>query len=144
MKTLALCVAVLGLGLTGCIVISRDESPVCEPLAVFQPGSPEAVACAEIDAAGKLTFDSSQTSDLSAIAARPNLSPEVQVHLASTVLRQLRFESSKMTVFQMLIQNPSFSNAAKQYLLANLSRMRFDSDKTALLQLINGRGNLKA
>lgn len=137
MKNLALLFAILAVGLTGCVVISKTES------VMVQPGSAEAALCAEIDAAGKLNFDSSQTSALNAIAKRNSLSPTAQMHLVNTVLRRLRYDHSRMTVLQTLIANPSFCNAAKQHLLVNLSRLSFDSSKRSLLRSLDGRGDLK-
>jgi hypothetical protein len=141
MKNLIQLIAVTALGifLTGCIVISKNEQPV-----VVQPASPEAVVCAEIDAAGKLDFDSSRGAALDLIAARKNLAPSVQVHLVNTIFRRLSFENSKMSVLQTLVKNPSFSNAAKQSILAQLPKLNFDSNKSALLRWINDRGELKA
>jgi len=134
-----LSVVVIGILLSGCIVISRNDPPP-----VVMPPSPEAAACAEIDAAGGLAFDSSRSAALNAIASRPNLSHTAQVHLVSTVFRRLSFEDSQMSVLRTLIANESFSNAAKQTLLANISKLHFDSTKSALLQLLNNRGELKA
>ncbi len=104
----------------------------------------DAIACAEIDAAGKLNFDSSQVTALKRIAQRTELSSISQAHLVSVTFHQLRFSSSQMMVLQSLINNPSFANAAKQGILANLSRMSFDSDRLTLLRMINDRGELSS
>ena len=90
---------------TGCIVVSEQE----EPPAVFRPGSAEASTFAEIDAAGKLAFDSSRTTALKSIASRTNLSEMAQVHLVDTLFRRVGFESSRMMIVQTLIENEAFT-----------------------------------
>jgi len=141
MKKLLACFAVAILGvLTGCVIVSEPE----EPPVVLRPGSAEASTFAEIDAAGRLSFDSSRTSALKSIASRTNLSEMAQVHLVDTVFRRIGFESSRMSVLQTLIENEAFAHAAKQRLLANLSKLDFDSDRAAVLRMLDKRGELKA
>jgi hypothetical protein len=141
MKTLiqALVLVSLGFVLTGCVIVSEEDTPV-----VTRPPSPEAATLAEIDAAGKLSFDNSRGDALKSIARRPTLSPNAQVYLVETVFRRLSFENSRMSVFKTLIENEAFSNAAKQRLLGNISKLSFDSDRAALLRMISERGELKA
>ena len=141
MKKLLSCftVAILGI-LTGCVIVPEPE----EPPAALHPGSAEASTFAEIDAAGKLGFDSSRTAALKTIASRSNLSEMAQVHLVDTVFRRVGFESSRMIVLQTLIENEAFTNSAKQRLLANLSRLAFESDRVAVLRMLDKRGELKA
>jgi hypothetical protein len=134
-----LATAVVGILLAGCIVVATDDSPP-----VVEPPSPEAATRAEIDAAGNLGFDNSRVAALNTIAGRANLSQSAQVHLVKTVFRRLTFDNNQMTVLRTLIANESFSNAAKQTLLAQMSKLHFESSKSALLQLISDRGELKA
>ena len=114
-----------------------------EPPIVIQPGSAEAATFAEIDAAGNLSFDDSRTTALKAIASRANLSERAQVHLIDSVFRRLSFEHSRITVLQALIENEAFTYAAKQKLLGNLSKLAFDSNRSAVLHMLDKRGELK-
>ncbi len=54
----------------------------------------------------------------------------------------LDFESSKVAVLTVLIRNPGFANAGKAEIVRGLDRLAFDSSKSHLLALINGRGAL--
>ena len=132
--------AAVGLLLTGCIVVSEPE----EPPMVIQPGSAEAATLAEIQAAGKLTFDDSRTTAFKSIASRTNLSERAQLHLIDTVFRRLTFENSRITVLQALIENEASTYAAKQRLLGNISKFAFDSNRSAILRMLDKRGELKA
>lgn len=132
-------VAAMALWAGGCVIVSEEDPPV-----VAQPGSMEASTLAEINAAAQLSFDNSRTSALKAIAGRAGLPESAQIHLIRTTFQRLSFENNRMTVLQALIENESFTYAAKQAVLVNISKFAFDSNRTALLQLLDKRGALKA
>lgn len=95
---------------------------------------------AEIDAAGKLSFDAGRVTTLKNVAARTSLSPAAQVHLVNTTLRVLDFEAGKVEVLNTLIVNPAFSPAAKEAILRQLERLEFDASRLQVMQAIQARG----
>jgi hypothetical protein len=140
MKTFIVPTLLLGITavLTGCVGIeigNRSSSPT-PPVIVT---SADAATVAEIDAAGRLDFDSSRTATLTQIASRPGLSPTAQVHLVNTAYRRVQFSDSKVAVLRAVIANPDFSDAARHAIVSQLQNLRFDSNKQAVLNELNQR-----
>lgn len=135
--------------LTGCLVVDIGRKSPPPPVApapqvVIVPATPaDSATFAEIDAAARLSFDTAKVDSLSKIAARQNLSPAAQVHLVDAVFHNLSFENSKVSLLQLLVQNPAFCNAAKHSIVARLQQFSFDSNKSVLLAAIDQRGELK-
>jgi hypothetical protein len=130
-------------GLTGCVDISVGSRRPSPPIIVSSP-SPElnpadAATVAEIDAAARLTVDSSRLRALQQIAERPGLSPSVQVHLVNVAYRSLSFESSKLPLLRTIIANPAFCDSARQALVTQLNFLSFDSSKESILREVNQR-----
>jgi len=140
---LSLAVGMLAVGLTGCIVVGVQRKASSDDVITTPVATTESVAFAEIDAAAKLDFDNARANALNAIAARPSLSTAAQVHLIDRVLKRLDFENSKVLVLHTLIQNASFSNPAKQTILANIDKIAFNNNRVDMLAWINQRGELK-
>ena len=128
---------------TGCINLSfgSRRPPAAPPIVVPTPPlSPaDAATLAEIDAAARLNFSNARKDALRQIAARPNLSPAVQVHLVNVVYQSLTFDTAKVELLNALIGNPSFSDAARQAIVTQLNRLSFETNKQAILRQLNDR-----
>ena len=124
--------------LGGCIVIVDEETR--DP---SRPGaySPDDETIAEIDAVGKLSFDSDRKQGYKRIAAREGLSAEAQVHLVEAALGRLSFDNAKESVLLTLIANPDFSSAAERTILDKLDKLAFASSKKRILKAISDRKN---
>ena len=94
---------------------------------------------AEIDAVGKLSFDSERKKGYERIAERQRLSPEVQVHLVEAVLGKLSFDNAKEQVLLTLIENPGFSSAAEREILERIDALAFESSRKKVLKAISDR-----
>ena len=92
---------------------------------------------AEIDAAAQLNFEQNKLALFNQIAARSNLSPGAQVHLAEAAFKHLNFEGNQLQVLLKLIGNPAFSSAAKEAILKDLSKLNFENNKQSVLDAIN-------
>ena len=131
--TLAALPALVGLvAVTGCA--PRQPDPCRGPY-------PYSVTHEEIDAASRLTFDSSKADALGRIAGRPGLAPHEQQHLVMAVVDGLAFEASRADVLRKLIGNPGFAPPAKACILRHLDRFAFDSTRADLLKAMDGRGD---
>ena len=94
---------------------------------------------AEIDAIGKLSFDSEREAGYKQIAERDGLSREAQIHLVEAVLGKLSFDGAKEELLLTLIANPSFSSAAEREILNSVDRLAFESSKKRILKAISDR-----
>lgn len=129
---------VLAIFLNGCIVVVDEETR--EPSGSWDY-PPDDDTIVEIDAVGKLPFDSDRRQGYERIAAREGLSPEVQVHLIEAALGKLAFDNAKEDVLLTLIRNPGFSSAAERAILDKLDRLAFASSKKKILKAISDRKN---
>ena len=93
----------------------------------------------EIDAAAQLSFENNILAQFNQIAARPNLSPDAQIHVIDMTFKRLSFENNQLQVLLKLIANPSFSPAAKEKILKELKRVSLENNKQALLDAMNRR-----
>ncbi|MGE3313153.1 MAG: hypothetical protein AB7O66_24575 [Limisphaerales bacterium] len=132
---------------TGCVVsIGAHEKPQKpkestrpSPVVVI-PGDPaDTATLAEIDAIARLAFDDGKRDGFKAVATRPGTSPGVQVHLVNTLLRSLSFDNTKVEVLLALIENPGFSEAAKESIFRQLDHLSFDSGRTKIISAIQER-----
>ncbi len=123
-------VSVLCLG--GCVFVVSDETH--EHGDISADGT-----VAEIDAVGKLSFDSERKKGYERIAERQGLSPEAQVYLVGVVLRKLSFDNAKEQVLLTLIENPGFCSAAERKILESIDRLAFPSSKRKVLKAISDR-----
>ncbi len=132
---------------SGCIVSigghekarPREEAPKPSPV-VIVPGNPEdSASIAEIDAIARLSFDDGKRDGYKAVASRAGISPGVQVHLVNTTLRTLSFDTAKTEVLSALIQNPGFSDSAREAIFRQLDHLSFDKSKTAIINAIQER-----
>ncbi|HKS36150.1 MAG TPA: hypothetical protein VJW76_03100, partial [Verrucomicrobiae bacterium] len=98
-----LALALIAAGLTGCVGVSigsrRPPDPPAPPVMVT---SADAATVAEIDAAARLSFDSSRLQALNRIAQRDDLNPTAQVHLVNVGYRCLSFENSKVALLRVV------------------------------------------
>ena len=124
-----LVVSVLCVG--GCIVFVGEETR-------GHRGDSDATI-AEIDAVGKLSFDSERKKGYERIAERQGLSPGAQVHLVEAVLGKLSFDNAKEQVLLTLIDNPGFCSAAEREILERIDRLAFESGKRKILKAISDR-----
>jgi len=102
---------------------------------------PDDDTIAEIEAVGKLLFDSDREQAYKRIAARQGLSAEAQVHLVEAVLGRLSFDNAKEDVLLKLIENPDFCSDAEQTILEKLDKLAFPSSKKRILKAISDRKN---
>ena len=122
---------------TGCVVVVKEEKKYPPPPDVVCV--PTDAAVEEIDAVGKLTFESDKLQGYRRIAARHNLDETVQAYLVEVIFDKLSFESSKEAALMTLIKNPCFSLTARQAILNNLERLSFESTKARILRAIDER-----
>jgi len=124
---------ILTMFLNGCIVVLDEETR--------GPGRPGTHlpddTIAEIDAVGKLSFDSDREQGFERIAAREGLSPDAQIHLVEAALGRLSFDNAKEDVLLTLIKNPDFSRAAERAILEKLDKLAFSSSKNKILKAIS-------
>ena len=119
----------------GCVVIVDEETR--GP----RPHRPDDETIAEIDAVGKLSFDSDREQGFERIAAREGLSAGAQVHLVEAALGRLSFDNAKEEVLLKLIENPDFSREAERIILDKLDKLAFASSKNKILKAISDRKN---
>ena len=117
----------------GCVVIVDEETR--GP----RPHRPDDETIAEIDAVGKLSFDSDREQGYERIAARQGISAGAQVHLVEAALGRLSFDNAREDVLLTLIANPDFSRAAEQTILERLDKLAFASSKKKILKAISDR-----
>lgn len=133
---------VTGFGLSGCVVAigtGKSQNPPPPAPTVVITDSADVATVAEIDAARQLNFDNARTHALAQIAERPALSTPVQVHLINVAYRSLDFENNKVHVLAKMIARPDFSDATRQAIVSQLSKLSFDNNRQLLLQKINER-----
>ena len=124
-----LVVSVLCVG--GCVVFVGEETR-------GHRGDSDATI-AEIDAIGKLSFDSERKKGYERVAEREGLGAAAQVHLVEAVLEKLSFDSAKEEVLLTLIENPDFCSAAEREILEMIDRLAFESSKKKILKAISDR-----
>ncbi len=126
-----LVVSVLCVG--GCVVFVGEETRRTR-------GDSDATI-AEIDAVGKLSFDSERKKGYGRIAARQGLTAAAQVHLVEAVLGKLSFDNAKEQVLLTLIENPDFCSSAEREILERIDRLAFESSKKKVLKAIARRAD---
>ena len=122
--------------LAGCVVIVNEKSRGPDEPEVYIPDDETIV---EINAVGKLPFDSDRKQGYERIASREGLSPEAQVHLVDAALGKLSFDNAKEEVLLKLIENPDFSREAERTILEKLDKLAFTSSKNKILKAISDR-----
>ena len=122
--------------LGGCVFIVDEETRGPSGRGVY---SPDNGTIAEIDAVGKLPFDSDREQGYKRIAERQGLSVEAQVHLVEAALGRLSFDNAKEDVLLTLIANPDFSGDAERTILEKLDKLAFSSSKKRILKAISDR-----
>ena len=122
----------------GCVVIVDDETSGPSGPGVY---SPDDDTIAEIDAVGKLPFDSDRKQGYKRVAERQRLSPDAQVHLVEAALGRLSFDNAREDVLLTLIENPDFSGDAERTILDKLDKLAFSSSKKKILKAISDRKN---
>ena len=123
-------VSVLWLG--GCVFVVKEETHEHKRV-------PAGATVAEIDAVGKLSFDSERKRAYERIAERQGLSPDVQVYLVGAVLGKLSFDNAKEEVLLTLIENPGFSSSAELEILERIEALAFENSKKKILKAISDR-----
>jgi len=94
---------------------------------------------AEIDAIGKLSFDSERKEGYERIAVREGLTARAQVRLIEAILDNLAHDSAKQEVLLTLIANQSFSDAAERKIQGQIEKLAFESSKKNVLKAISER-----
>lgn len=99
---------ILSVSLSGCIVVSsnKTQSPNQKSDKTSCIQSPQdKMTMAEIDAARGLHTDPARLEIYQAIAKRPNLSPQVRIHLIEESKRNLHTDSARKQVLLTLVNN---------------------------------------
>jgi hypothetical protein len=122
--------------LGGCLVIVSEETNQPDPSERYSHND---AVVAEIDAVGKLAFDSDREEGYKRIAARKGLSAPEQIHLVESVFDRLSFDNAKVEVLLALIANPGFSRAAERRILEKLDNLAFANSKKRILKAISDR-----
>lgn len=140
MKTISAlsCLALFCLAVNGCIIIADCDSckpkPGCTPQPFVVRHEP---LTAEIDAACSLMSESDKFQLFAAFASRPNLSDSAQVYLVRKTAGCFMSESNRLDILLALINNPVFSPAGKNEILANLNMFMSESNKRTILDEFN-------
>lgn len=142
MKTMNRSLLVVGLivlviCLGSCVVIVDEETRGPAEPEIYSPDD----TIAEIDAVGKLPFDSDREQRYERIAERRGLSPDAQVHLIEAAIGRLSFDNAKEDVLLKLIENPVFSRDAERTILDKLDKLAFANSKKKILKAISDRKN---
>ncbi len=133
------CVTILTT-LTGCVIaIGTERHSHSKSPEIAVTDSADAATIAEIDAAGRLSFDSGRVTALSQIAERDSLSKSVQVHLVNTTYRRLSFDNSKVEVLSKIIARSDFCDATRHAIVSQLNKLSFDNHRQQILQQISAR-----
>ncbi len=127
---------------TGCVVAigsgtGKHDHPSPPPIVVTD--SADAATIAEIDAAGRLNFDSGRVATLSQIAERNALGKTAQVHLVNTTYKRLSFDNSKTEVLSKIVARADFCDATRHAIVSQLNKLSFDSSRQQILQQISER-----
>jgi len=130
-KDLAALLALSALYLGGCVFVVNDRD--------HDHRDSADATITEIEAVGKLSFDSERKAGYERIARREGLSSEAQVHLVEAVLSKLSFDNAKEEVLLTLIANPNFCSAAEREILERIDRLAFESSKKNVLKAISDR-----
>jgi hypothetical protein len=130
-------VAVSSALIVGCAVIVSEQEKYPDDTRVEYPSPDEETD--EIDAVGKMAFDSDRHEAYRRIAARHGLTEPAQVYLVEAVFDNLSFESAKQDVLLTLISNPGFSRAAERAILGRLDELGFESNKRKILKAVSER-----
>ena len=124
-------------------VPSRPPAPKPAPPAPEAPApvvvEPKEMTIQEIDAIAMLSLESHRMERYVAIARRSDLSEQTQVYLVDTILKRLSLESNRVSTLEVLIANPSFSQAAKSAILDRLGRLSLESHRVEILELLSER-----
>ena len=132
---LAIGMFVLAVCAGGCVVVVNEETR--EPRERTRlPADP---TVAEIDAVGKLSFDSDREQGYKRIAQREGLSAHAQVHLVEAAIGKLAFDNARQEVLLTLIENPGFCDAAEHAILEKLDKLAFENSKKKILDAISKR-----
>lgn len=121
--------------MSGCVVVVDEEGGESRGH-THLPADP---TIAEIDAVGKLSFESDREQGYKRIAQREGLSAHAQVHLVEAALGKLAFDNAKQEVLLTLIENPAFCDAAERTILEKLDRLAFENSKKKILEAIGKR-----
>jgi len=135
---LLLLVLVIAAGVGGCI--QEVGKGIDEFTGGLFESNPKAEATiAEINAVAKLKSDLAMEEGFKAIASRKGISIAPQVHLVDPVIDNLYYETVKVEVFLLLVNNPDFCHQAKKKILDRLDKLQSESNKQAILKAINKR-----
>jgi len=130
---IALCVSAVWAG--GCVVVVDEETRESREHEHFSADP----TIAEIDAVGKLSFESDREQGYKRVAQRQDLSAHAQVHLVEATLGKLAFDNAKEGVLLALIENPGFCDAAERTILEKLDKLAFENSKKKILEAISKR-----
>ncbi len=120
----------------GCVLISVEEEEA--PCRAKKIAPPRSTTIEEIDAVGELAFDVDRRERYQQLARREGLSERTQVHLVEATFEHLGFNTDRIAVLLTLIDNPSFTPAAKTAILDRLDQFGFDNDKRKILDALDG------
>ena len=107
------------------------------------PKPDETITQKEINASAAMDMESNREGALAAVAMRKTLSPSDQVYLVKTIYSRLDFDSTKVKLLRMLIENPNFSLSAKAVILDGMAGgLKVDFEKRRVLQMLQERGDV--
>ena len=109
----------------------KPKRPAMDPLTASQ--------IAEIDALGKLQFESGKLEGYQDIARRKTLTGAAQAHLAGSAAEALAFEHSLEAVLLELVRNPSLDTTGEMALLNALDSLSFEHSKERVLGALRER-----
>lgn len=131
-------VLVIAAGVCGCIEeVSDGVNEFTGGL--FESNVKAEATIAEINAVAKLKSDATMEEGFKTVAARKGISIAAQVHLVDPVINKLYYETAKVDVLLLLVNNPDFSHQAKKKILGRLDKLKSESSRAAILKAINAR-----
>jgi hypothetical protein len=106
---------------------------------LFESNPKAEATIAEINAVAKLKSDAQMEEGFKAIASRKGISVAPQVHLVDPVINKLYYETAKVEVLLLLVNNPDFCHQAKKKILERLGKLKSESSKSKIIKAINKR-----
>ena len=131
------------LALCGCITVSTGKgcrrekaAPVALPPAPAVTRADETALLEQIRQAATESLETARLHGLQRVAARPDLSPALQVYLVEVGWRVLRFDTSKVTLVRTLAANPALAPQTRQAILQRLDELVFESSRAAVREAL--------
>ena len=124
------------------LLIGCDSQLGHKRVPAYSPLPPMNQVQQEISDVAELPYERDRRERLYAIAQRENLDSATQARLVEAALNTLSDDEDREKVLIALIENPSFSKAARDYIQRNLDVIDYPAIRFRVTQAIADRGSL--